>query len=157
MLYSEKDLKDVLKQLIIYIVLCVIVIGAGITVSYVLAFNINSTLGTFTILVTTAVCVFLFGNLVSPCFHYYKFLLEALTGRCKSMGGVVKSIGKKPVYKDNKNFYYEVDIEVAPEKYALFLYDANLGNPNFEVGKRINCMCYENYILKVNSDVKEED
>lgn len=157
MLYSEKDLKDVLKQLIVYIAVCVAVVGVGIGISYVLALNIASALGTFAILVTTSLCVFLFGNLVSPCLHYYKFLLEALTGRCKSMSGIVKNISKKPVYKDNKNFYYEVDIEVAPEKYALFLYDANLGTPKFTVGERIKCTCYENYILKVNSDVKEED
>lgn len=156
MLYSEKDLKDVLKQLIIYIIICVLVMGIGIAVSYILALNVTSTLGTFSILVTTFLCVFLFGNLISPCLHYYKFLFEALTGRCKTMGGVIKNIGRKPVYKDNKNFYYEVDIEVAPEKYALFLYDANLGTPKFTAGERIKCTCYENYILKVNSDVKEE-
>lgn len=156
MLYSEKDLKDVLRQLIIYIAVCIVMAGVGIAISYVLALNVVSTLGKIAILITTFLCVFFFGNIVSPCYHYYKFLLEALTGRCKIMGGVVKSIGKKPIYKDNKNFYYEVDIEVAPEKYALFLYDANLGNPNFNEGERIKCTCYENFILKVNSDDEKD-
>lgn len=156
MLYSEKDLKDVLKQLVIYIAVGVIILIVGIIVSYVLALNITSTLGTFVILLTTFLCVFWFGTVISPCYYYYKFLLEALTGRCKIMGGRVITIGKKPIYKDNKNFYYEVDIEVAAEKYALFLYDANLGQPNFNEGDRIKCTCYENYILKVNTDDKEE-
>lgn len=134
-----------------------LIIVVGCVASYFVAFDIASALGTFAILVTTFLGVFWFGNLISPCYSYYKYLLEALTGKCKIMGGNVVSLSKKPVYKDNKNFYYEIDVEVAPERYALFLYDANIGRPEFNEGDRVKFTCYENYILKVNPNDNEED
>lgn len=157
MFYSEKDLKDVLKQLWVYISVVIALIVVGIVVAYIVALNVNNSLGTVIIGVDAFLCVFVIGLLVAPCYNYYKYMLDALTGRKKVSAGVVKSVGTKKVYKDNKNHYYEVDIEIAPGKYALFLYDANLGQPCFAEGDRIKCLCYENYIVKVQDDIKDEE
>ena len=157
MFYSEKDLKDVLKQLWIYISVGIVLLAGGITAGYVVALNVNNSLGTIVIGFTAFLCVFVFGLLIAPCYNYYKYMLDSLTGRKRVSSGIVKSVGTKKVYKDNKNHYYEVDLEVAPGKFALLLYDANLGKPNLTEGERIKCLCYENYILKIQDDVKDEE
>ena len=157
MFYTEKDLKDVLRQLWIYISIGIIILVGGIVGGFVVGLNVNNSLGTIIIGITAFVCVFVFGLLIAPCYNYYKYMLDSLTGRKRVTAGVVKSIGAKTVYKDNKNHYYEIDIEVAPGKFALLLYDANLGKPCFAEGDRIKCLCYENYILKIQDDVKDEE
>ncbi len=156
MFYSEKDIRDVRTELFIFIAIDVAVLIAGFALAYFLALNIAEALGTVCVIICVALCVFIFGNFVSPCYHYYKYLLEVLSGRFRVSSGVIKSISSKPIYKDNKNHYYEVDIEVIPGKYALFLYDANLGEPPFSQGQRIKCLCCENYMLKVQDDIKDE-
>ena len=157
MFYSEKDLKDVLRQLWIYISAGIIILAGGIVSGFIVGLNVNNSLGTLIIGVTAFACVFVFGLLIAPCYNYYKYMLDSLTGRKRVSAGVVKSIGTKKVYKDNKNHYYEIDIEVAPGKFALLLYDANLGKPELTEGERIKCLCYENYILKIQDDVKDEE
>ena len=93
-------------------------------------------------------------NFFAPCYSYYKYLNEVLSGRSHLREGIVREISKKPIYKDNKNYYYEVLVEMDDDLYAQFLYDSNLGKPPLEVGKPVQMKCYENFIIEILEQAK---
>ena len=151
MFYSQADQKKTFRQMMIYLILLIAVAAAGITVGLILGIGGRLSFGSLIATVCLAAAIFLFGNFFIPCYHYYRYVSEVLYGRCHLREGVVFEVGKKPVYKDNKNYYYEVLIETGEGLYGQFLYDANLGLPPFESGQRAQVQCYENFIVKIVS------
>ena len=137
--------------MMLYLILLIVVAAAGITVGLILGLGGRLSLGSLIATVCLVAAVFLFGNLFIPCYHYYRFISEVLYGRSHLREGVIFQVGKKPVYKDNKNYYYEVLIETGEKLYGQFLFDANLGLPPFETGRKTQVLCYENFIVKIVS------
>ena len=155
MLYKGKDLQNVLIELLVFIVVDVVLLAVGLVAAYNVAFDVGETVGGIIVGVTFVVCIFIFGVFIAPCYHYYKYLLDVLTGKKTLRSGIIHSVGSKAVYKDNKNHYYEIDLEIGKELYALCLYDANLGKPDLKVGEHKTFLCFENYILKVQDGAEE--
>ena len=154
MLYSEKDVKITLRQMMVYLCVAVVVAAAGIVAGLLLGFSDHLSTGTIVAILCIAGAVFLFGNFFAPCYSYYKYLNEVLSGRSHLREGIVREICKKPIYKDNKNYYYEVLVEMDDDLYAQFLYDSNLGKPPLEVGKPVQMKCYENFIIEILEQAK---
>lgn len=148
MFYSGKDLKSVLTQLIVNAVIDVMLLAAGIAFGYIVAMNKSLFAGIMVMYVFLFAAIFVLGNFVLPCVYYYKYLLEIFTGKYSKRSGTVSKISSKPIYKDNKNYYYEIDVELGEDMYCLFLYDANLGKPTMTVGEYKTLICYENFIVK---------
>ena len=154
MLYSEKDVKITLREMMVYLCVAVVVAAAGIVAGLLLGFSDHLSTGTIVAILCIAGAVFLFGNFFAPCYSYYKYLNEVLSGRSHLREGIVREISKKPIYKDNKNYYYEVLVEMDDDLYAQFLYDSNLGKPPLEVGKPVQMKCYENFIIEILEQAK---
>ena len=154
MLYSEKDVKITLRQMMVYLCVAVVVAAAGIVAGLLLGFSDHLSTGTIVAILCIAGAVFLFGNFFAPCYSYYKYLNEVLSGRSHLREGIVREISKKPIYKDNKNYYYEVLVEMDDDLYAQFWYDSNLGKPPLEVGKPVQMKCYENFIIEILEQAK---
>lgn len=154
MLYSEKDIKITFRQMMVYLCVAVVVAAAGIVAGLLLGFSDHLSTGTIVAILCIAGAVFLFGNFFAPCYSYYKYLNEVLSGRSHLREGIVREISKKPIYKDNKNYYYEVLVEMDDDLYAQFLYDSNLGKPPLEVGKPVQMKCYENFIIEILEQAK---
>ncbi len=152
MLYTGNELKKILRQLIVFVVIDIAVLAAGLILSFNIGLNQSKYTGTALVCVTVFLFIFILGNFVLPVVHYYKYLMEIFTGRYTERTGIVKSLGEKPVYKDNKNYYYEVDIDIGDDKCALYLYDANLNDIPFSVGDRITVTACENYMVKVRKE-----
>lgn len=148
MFYSGKDLKSVLTQLIVNAAIDIVLLAAGITFGYIVAMNKSLFAGIIVMYVFLFAAIFVLGNFVLPCVYYYKYLLEIFTGKYSKRSGIIAKIGNKPVYKDNKNYFYEIDVELGDGMYCLFLYDANLGSPAMTVGEQKTLICYENFIVK---------
>lgn len=148
MFYSGKDLKSVLTQLIIGAVIDVALVVVGIVLGYTVAMNNGLFLGIIVLYIFLFLAIFVLGNFVLPCVYYYKYLMEVFTGKYNKRTGVIKKIGSKPMYKDNKNYYYEIDVDLGEGMYGLFLYDANLGKPKLDIDERKTLICYENFIIK---------
>lgn len=148
MLYSGDDVKSVLRQLWVFAVIDVIVLVGGFIYAFYVALNDSTFWGG--VIATLVLCLFIFllGNTVLPCVHYYKYLIDVFTGKYTRRSGIVSRISDKPLYKDNKNYYYEVDVDLGDSKYGMFLYDANVGEPEFSVGDNLIITCYENFIVK---------
>ena len=154
MLYSEKDIKITFRQMMVYLCVAVVVAAAGIVAGLLLGFSDHLSTGTIVAILCIAGAVFLFGNFFAPCYSNYKYLNEVLSGRSHLREGIVREISKKPIYKDNKNYYYEVLVEMDDDLYAQFLYDSNLGKPPLEVGKPVQMKCYENFIIEILEQAK---
>lgn len=149
MFYTNNDVKNVFTQLIVNIVLALLILIGGIVAGFVIALNGSETLGTIVLCIVMFAFIFMLGNFVLPCFYYYRYLLDIMVGRYNRRTGTVKKIGKKPVYKDNKNYYYEIDIDIGGGMYGLFLYDANLGKPKMKENEYIDFVCYEHFIIEI--------
>lgn len=149
MFYSAKDLKSVLTQLIINVVIDFVILAAGIAFGYILAMKNELFLGTVVLCVGIFLTIFVLGNFVLPCFYYYRYLMDIFTGKYSKRTGIIAKVGDKPVYKDNKNYYYEIDVDLGNGMCGLFLYDANLGKPNLHEGEQKTLICYENFIIEL--------
>ncbi len=149
MLYEQKSVKSVSVQLITILSLSLIVLIGGIIAGIVISVNGEKSIGAAIGTVSICIFIFLLGNFIMPCYNYYKYLVELFRGRKCKRGGIIKSISKKPIYKDNKNYYYEIDVEIEKDMYAMLMYDANLGVPPMQIGDEKSFVCYENYIVKI--------
>ena len=149
MLYEQKNLKSVSIQLIVILSLSLIVLVGGVVAGLLISIGGEKSMGSTVGTVSICVFIFLLGNFIMPCYNYYKYLVEMFRGRHCKRGGIVKSISKRPMYKDNKNYYYEIDVEVEKEMYAMLMYDANLGKPPMQIGDEKSFICYENYIVQI--------
>ncbi len=149
MLYNAKDIKNVLVQVSVNGAITLVLMILSIVFGYITAVNVNEILGAVILIAGLAVTIFVFGNFTLPCYRYYRYLLDIFTGKYTKRSGVISSVGEKPVYKDNKNYYYEVEFNFGSGYNGLFLYDANLGKPEFKAGDKKTLVSSENFIVKV--------
>lgn len=149
MFYSGKDIKSVTHQMWIFSAIDFAVLVGGFVLAFLVALNKSAGWGSAIATATICVVIFILGNFIMPCVHYYKYLMEVFTGKYVKRSGIISQISPNPIYKDNKNYYYEVDMDLGDSKCGLFLFDANLGKPKFNVGDEKILICYENYIVKI--------
>ena len=149
MLYSGKDLKTVLTQLIIWAAIDLIILAASIAFGFIISMDKDLVIGTIIMIAGLFLFIFVLGNFALPCFYYYRYLMDVFTGRYSKRAGNIAKISKKPLYKDNKNYYYEIDVDLGGGMCGMLLYDANIGKPDFNVGEHKSFVCYENFIVKV--------
>lgn len=148
MLYNEKDVKSTLRELIIFAVIDLAVLVCGIIFAIKIGLESSETVGTIILIASLFVFIFVLGIFVMPCVHYYTYLCELVTGKRTTRTGVVATISKDALYKDNKNYYYEIDVRFEDGKCGMYLFDANIGKPTVAVGDSVEIVSYENYILK---------
>ena len=111
MLYSGKDLKTVLTQLIIWAAIDLIILAASIAFGFIISMDKGLVIGTIIMIAGLFLFIFVLGNFALPCFYYYRYLMDVFTGRYSKREGNIAKISKKPLYKDNKNYYYEIDVD----------------------------------------------
>ena len=108
--------------------------------------------GTIVIIVACVVSVFVYGMYVSPLHRYTNYLNDAVMGTKHKVTCVIKSISQKPVYKDNKLYFYEITVNACKEEYdRLYLFDANVELPSIHVEDVVNIIYYENFIVGIES------
>jgi len=131
------------KYLIIVIGIFVVFLAAAIITK-----DSNNILSTAILVIGVCIDVFIWGMYVSPVIAYYRYVRDIITGRSRVITGIVKKVGKEPVYKDNKLFYYEVVIEEDEVERVLLLDDQKKW-PEIFTGKVYEFKMYENYVINI--------
>lgn len=146
-MYSMDDLLSVKSQIKKYLI---IVIGIFVVflAAAIITKDSNNILSTAILVIGVCIDVFIWGMYVSPVIAYYRYVRDIITGRSRVITGIVKKVGKEPVYKDNKLFYYEVVIEEDEVERVLLLDDQKKW-PEIFTGKVYEFKMYENYVINI--------
>jgi hypothetical protein len=130
------------------ITIVAVVFLGSLIISIIVAGTVNNRLGMYILIFGICLDIFVWGMFGSPVLAYYNFLKDIFTGRIREESGVVKSVNTKPVYKDNRLYYYEVLIDDG-ETERMLLIDANKPLPAFDIGKRYEFEVYQNYVVNI--------
>ena len=147
-MYKQEDVQEVRRQLIRMLTVIGAIFLGFLIISIVLANTVNNRLGMFILVIGVCLDIFVWGMYASPILAYYNFLKDIFSGRIRVESGIVKNVNTKPVYKDNKLFYYEVLIDDG-EVERLLLIDANKPLPAFDIGKKYEFEVFQNYVVNV--------
>lgn len=147
-MYDEQDFGNISKQLKRILILLFSILAFFIVISIVIAKLVNNRLGMVVMLLGVCVDVFILGMYVTPIFSYYGFIKDLATGRSRKIEGLVKGISEKPVYKDNKLFYYELKI-VEDGVERVLLLDDQKEWPNINVDRRYGFQIHENFVINL--------
>lgn len=147
-MYSEQDLQEVQHQLKRISIRVGIIFLLFLVGSIILANSINNKLGMVVLILGVCLNVFIWGMYGTPVLAYYRFLKDILTGRLRMETGLVKRVDSKPVYKDNKLFYYEIWIDEDGTE-RMLLSDANKPFPNIQEGKKYQFQVFQNFITDI--------
>lgn len=147
LMYSNDDLLSTKSQIIKYVII-VIGIFALFLAAAIIAKQSDNTLATAILVIGVCIDIFIWGMYLSPVIAYYRYVKDIITGRSRVITGIVKEVGKEPVYKDNKLFYYEVLIE-EDEIERVLLLDEQKEWPEIFAGKNYEFKIYENYVIGI--------
>jgi len=143
--YSKDDLIAVKGQITKFLLLLLGIFAIFLTAA-ILAKKSSENLGMIIIVIGVCIDIFIWGMFTAPMVAYYRYLRDVTTGRSRVITGVVKKVGKEPVYKDNKLFYYEVLIEEDGIERILLL-DNQKQWPEISAGQTYDFVIHENYVL----------
>lgn len=149
-MYKQEDLQQTGKQLKRIILIISAILVLFIAISIILANAVDNTLGLVVLLVGICLDIFIWGVYGSQLLAYYRFLRDMFTGRQRVESGIVKRVETRPVYKDNRLYYYEVLIENDGVEQML-LVDANKPLPNLQVGQRYEFKVFQNFVMDIIS------
>jgi len=144
-MFDDSLLHQVLRQLKGTILKVSVVFVVSVILSVLTAVFFSSNLGMFVMIAGICLCIFLWGIYGTPVLNYYNYIKDISIGRSRSIHGIVKKVGTRPVYKDNKLFYYELLIDEKGEE-RLLLMDANRPFMKFEENHPYTFEIHENYI-----------
>jgi len=151
-IYSVSDIKSTEKQYIKSLIFLGVFIFLMLAASIVLGLFKYVTEGTIVIVAACIISIFVYGMYVSPLHRYTNYLSEVITGTKHKVTCVIKSISQKPIYKDNKLYFYEITVNVYNNEFdRLYLFDANVDLPDIHVEDEVNIVYYENFIVGIES------
>lgn len=145
MFYSEASIHKIRKQFIVSIIIAAAILIGFLTVAC-LFLTFVPVLGYLFLVAGVSIVIFVLGMYTVPMFRYMNLIKEFLIGRSNELVGTVKSISPRPFYRDNKLYFYELLVE-EDDIDRMILYDANLGEPEFQVGEAYKFRIHEVYML----------
>lgn len=148
-MYSDQDLKEITSQMKKVLILLICGLGFFIVISIVIAKLTSNRIGMAFMIFGTCVEVFVLGMYGTPIFAYYRFIRDLTTGRSRNIDGLIKDITDKPIYKDNKLYFYEVTVEEDGVERILLL-DQQKDWPTININRRYDFQIYENVIRELN-------
>lgn len=145
MMYSEQDFKDIAKQLKTVIILLIAGLIFFIFISILVANLVTNRAGMIIMVLGVCIEVFILGMYATPIFAYYRFIKDLVMGRSRQINGLVRSVSDRPIYKDNKLYFYEVTIE-EDEVERVLLWDQQKDWPPINVNRHYSFQIHENFI-----------
>ena len=151
-MYTKDDFDALKKQVLTWVIVLLGVFGIFLTIALLVSKNVSNPLGLFILVIGVCVDEFIWGVYLRPVVTYRKFVREILTGRERQRRGYVVDIGEKPVYKDNKLFYYEVFIQEdeSDDVKQMLLLDGNKEPQSIKNDNWYEFDIYQNYITGIN-------
>ena len=151
-MYTRDDFDALRKQVLTWAIILIGIFGVFLAVALLVSKNISNPLGLFILVIGVCVDEFIWGVYLRPVVTYRKFVREILTGRERQKRGYVVDIGERPVYKDNKLFYYEVFIQddESNDISQMLLLDSNKEIQGIKNENWYDFNLYQNYIIGVN-------
>ena len=144
-MYRQEDFDGIKKQFTRIMTLMVAGLIFFIVISIVIANKIENWAGMIFLLVGICVEIFVWGVYTAPIFSYYRFIRDLVTGKTREIEGLVKGIGADPVYKDNKLYFYEINIEEDGVERMLLLDDQKEW-PQIDINRLYRFEIHENFI-----------
>jgi len=145
---DDEAIRKIVYQIkIALLVICIIFI-LSLALSIFIAYAFSNQIGMLLLTMGVCLCVFVWGIYGTPLVSYYIFAKDMITGRSRSVDGIVLKIGSTPVYKDNKLYFYEILIDEDGEE-RLLLNDANSPIQGIKENQRYLFNIHENYIKNV--------
>lgn len=152
-MYTEQDLMQTKTQIRDTSIKIFIMLAVFLVCSIFVAKYAKNALGLIILLVGICLSIFFWGIYGTPVATYYKFLKELFTGRSRLKKARIQSVSNKPVYKDNKLFYYEIMVkeDSDDEIEQMLLFDANKTLKNVKPKEWYEFEVYQNFIIDMKS------
>ena len=149
MYYNQQDFNSITKQLKRTIILLLGILVVFLIAAILTANLVTNRVGMVVMIVGVCLDVFLWGIYANPILAYYRFIRDLVTGRTREIQGLVKEISERPVYKDNKLYYYELTIEDDGIERVLLL-DNQKNWPKLNFNRLYSFEIHENYVKDLN-------
>ncbi|MGI5852632.1 MAG: hypothetical protein GX340_08260 [Clostridiales bacterium] len=144
-MYRQEDFDSIKKQFTRITTLMFAGLIFFIISSIVIANRVENWVGMIFLLVGICVEIFVWGVFAAPIFSYYRFIRDLVTGRTREIEGLVKGLSTDPVYKDNKLYFYEINIEEDGIERVLLLDDQKEW-PQIHINSLYRFEIHENFI-----------
>lgn len=148
-MYNRGDLDNITKQVKKTIILLLASLIFFIIISIIAANLLHNWLGMIMLVLGVCIIMFTWGMYATPIFAYSRFIRELVTGRTREIQGLVKNLSKNPVYKDNKLYFYELNI-VEDGIERMLLLDDQKDWPQIQPNKVYNFQIHESFITDFN-------
>ncbi len=148
-MYKDDDLTAMAEQLKKTIVLMIVILATFIIISVVIAKFLSNKVGMVVMIFGVCLEVFILGVYTTPILAYYRYIRDLTIGRTRGIKGIVKSVRDRPVYKDNKLFFYEIIIEEDGIERVLLL-DEQISWPKISPNKEYMFQVHESFIMSLN-------
>jgi len=147
-MYPEAFVESVSAQNKAMIRNAVIIVLASLVISILVGVFVSNPVGLVLLCLGIAAYVAYWGLRGSQVWAYHRFTMEMCLGRHREIETEILRVSEEPVYKDNKLYYYEIEI-IQDDVERMLLWDANFPLPEIKPGQKVRFSVVDKYIWDI--------